>query len=662
MTQASEARAPEGDRPSAPARPGLLARLGGDDAASVLRRYTLSGALWSLVAALLGGLGLAQLAFAIDPPFAALGVGRLDAASRQVLLLGSISLPLAGGLLAAGGLSTASEAIIGRARGAILLWNLGLLLGLAGILVGLLDAQMWAALPAPAAGLICLAALLWTSALVACAGRSGPGPSLPVAAGLLAALGLLVHLGLGSLLAASLQGAAQALAAASLMRGLPDLWLVPASLGLLAALLPAALGRPLFGRRLALLGLWSWTLTASLALPRDLLPDLLPAWLQRPVEAAALLSLAPAVALAALLLGTWIPDDRESEAVDDPASQPATSAPTSQAVEASAASAAWRRLLLAAAALLSASLILGASLLPETRRILIFSTWSPAAAILPPPGPTWLVSICAIWAMAAATRKSDARLRWLARLSLAAVLLGHLPLAPLALAETARASGAAGEMLRLEAWLRLPGHLAFVLAALLACWLVRPAGNAVAGGAAETPGPWSSGWLFMGRPGIWLAGGAALIGACLFVTSLLPLADAVLSRASTRGTSDAFAPGGLAAEGRARYIAEGCVGCHSQRVLDAADPAFGPPTGLRAQAGGPAPIGHRRAGEDLAWAGERYGDAELIRERLAVHAAGGSPAYPWLFERAGPLPAGEAVVQYLAALRGRAQADVEAGP
>ena len=627
-------------------------------AAHLGRQYALSGALWSLTAAGLGLAALGQLAFGIDAPIAALGFGRLDVAYRQALLFGALSLPMAGGLLAACGLADRPSAWR-PARLALITWNLGLGLGVLGILAGFMQADAWAALPSASLVLVWLGALAWVAALWDCLGAPGRPLGLVGAAALLAAAGLLLGLGLGALLMVSVTGAGQALAGPLVARGLPALWALPAALGLLAAMLPEAAGRPLYGRRLAFGGLWLWVATAALALPRDLLPELLPDWLSRPVEAASILGLAPAIALGALLLGTFLGQ---------------AASPDSDAVPGAAALSDrrwWIRLLIGAALALATGLLVDAALTGAARRAFQFSTWSPTAALVPPPGACWLVSVAAGWALLGKLEPRGARLRWLVPIALAAVLLGSLPLAPLALAESA--AGASAALLRLEAQLRLPGLLAFGLVAALLCeagWraLRQP----------EAPGPtaWSQpGDAPLAAPA-WLAACAALLVAILFVSCLLPLADPAMSRTGARAAARQVTAGSLMADGRDIYVAEGCIVCHSQRVRDSGDAAFGLPMALEDYSGGPPLAGLRRAGPDLAWAGERFDEAgidagqatgaleaSLLAERLAAHAAGGVPAYPWLFERAGPLPAGRALVAYLNGLRSRAGSlPMEASP
>ena len=625
-------------------------------AARMGRQYAFSGALWSLAAAGLGLAAQGQLALGVDAPIAALGFGRLDVAYRQALLFGALSLPLAGGLLAACGLAD-RPAAWRTARLALRIWNLGLGLGLLAILAGFMQADAWLAMPSLALAMIWLAALAWTLALRTCLDPAERPLGLVGAAGLLAAAGLLLCLGLGALLMASVSGAGQALAGALIARGLPALWALPAAVGLLAAMLPEAAGRPLFGRRLAYSGLWLWSATAALALPRDLLPELLPAWLSRPVEAASVLGLAPAVALGAVLSGTFL----GRPAATEPASTEAG------AVERRG----WLWLLIGAALALTVGLLADVAVTGMARRALQFSTWSPAAALVPPPGAAWLTSVAAAWALFGQSETSGARVRWLVSSAFGALTLGALPLAPLALAEAA--AGASDDLLRLEAQLRLPGLLAFAVVAAVLCesgWRLHRA--------PEAPGPtaWSRPVAAPLAAPAWLNASTALLVAILFVSCLLPLADPAMSTPGTRAAARQIAPGSLSADGRDIYVAEGCIVCHSQRVRDSGDAAYGLPMALGDYVGGPPLAGLRRAGPDLAWAGERFDEAgidsgpggdslaaSLLAERLAAHAAGGTPAYPWLFERAGPLPAGRALVAYLNGLRSRAASlPAEASP
>lgn len=117
----------------------------------------------------------------------------------------------------------------------------------------------------------------------------------------------------------------------------------------------------------------------------------------------------------------------------------------------------------------------------------------------------------------------------------------------------------------------------------------------------------------------------------------------------------------LVEAGRAVYIAEGCIHCHSQYVR---------PVGLDAELWGPVTvpeealsqrpvlIGNRRQGPDLANIGQRrskdWNRRHLIHPR-AVSPGSRMPSYPHLF--AGDAARGEALLVYLNQLRPALKAD-----
>lgn len=107
--------------------------------------------------------------------------------------------------------------------------------------------------------------------------------------------------------------------------------------------------------------------------------------------------------------------------------------------------------------------------------------------------------------------------------------------------------------------------------------------------------------------------------------------------------------------GRAVYIAEGCIHCHSQyvRPVGLDDALWGPVTSPgEALAQKPVLIGNRRQGPDLANVGLRrspdWNRRHLIDPR-AVSPGSRMPAYAHLFEADGAR--GEALLAYLDQLR-----------
>jgi hypothetical protein len=638
-------------------------------AARVCRAYALSGAVWAVVAAT-AALGL-MLSVGAGQNFgwSALGAGRLNAVYVHAAFFGAISLPLAGALLSATGLETAPDAFLRRAGRALWLWNASLVIAvLAMLFLGRwgMRPEVWAAAPALADGLLWVAALLWAWALWSTASRVPP--PLPVATwfGLAAAVGLLLYLGLGLVLSATMAGANQALAGALYRRGLTVLWAAPAAFGLAAAILPGTVRAPLFGRRAILLGLAGWVALGALALPQDLVPDLVPAWLIRPAEAASLLLLVPAVLLGIGLLGTLI------GAARDPWTRAATPDPGPPGVGQATGDlpSLWIvRLGIAGTVLLLAAAVASAALLPAGQRILQFTAWDPATGLAPPMAGLWLLAIAAGYALiyvsgGAVAASSIKRHAWVA---LAGAALCVLPLPLLGLAgaalEVARVLDAAGigsvpaegaALLRAEAWLRLPGALVVWFSALW--WL---ANTWRAGSSTELRGQyWPQGRAPYLSPTTLVGATLAVLGASLFVTVFLPLADPTALAPGPRAAARQVVADSLRDEGRQRFVAEGCVACHTQRVRDPADAIpFGPPTERGDFALGPALAGQRRAGPDLAWVGDRL-DGEALAARLsAVHGPGGAPSFGWLFETGGPSPGGMAVVDYLAGLRAEASGD-----
>jgi cytochrome c oxidase cbb3-type subunit 2 len=94
----------------------------------------------------------------------------------------------------------------------------------------------------------------------------------------------------------------------------------------------------------------------------------------------------------------------------------------------------------------------------------------------------------------------------------------------------------------------------------------------------------------------------------------------------------------LQLEGRDVYIANGCVGCHSQRIRPcrAETERYGP-SSVAGESGWDHPFlwGSKRTGPDLARVGGRYSDewqrAHLYNPRNVVPESK-MPAYPWLVE------------------------------
>lgn len=133
----------------------------------------------------------------------------------------------------------------------------------------------------------------------------------------------------------------------------------------------------------------------------------------------------------------------------------------------------------------------------------------------------------------------------------------------------------------------------------------------------------------------------------LFLPLSLPRTVAVSPGAPARDIPSV----GARAEGRAVYVAEGCVVCHTQRVRALeADRAYGPALLPGDYGSGPALAGQRRWGPDLAWVGDRYRDRAALEVSLARHGPSGTPSFGWLFDDEVLGPRGQALVDYLAGL------------
>jgi hypothetical protein len=152
------------------------------------------------------------------------------------------------------------------------------------------------------------------------------------------------------------------------------------------------------------------------------------------------------------------------------------------------------------------------------------------------------------------------------------------------------------------------------------------------------------------RPATLVGAVAGGLLAALFVAVFLPLADPATAETTARSAARDLAASPLRLAGRARYAAEGCGECHTQRVRAAPpDAELGPP-GLRGDYGaGPALAGDRRLGPDLMWIGDRHpAAADLGQALTAAHGPDG--AVPLAASTAGDEAAG-ALVDYLLGLR-----------
>lgn len=590
-----------------------------------VRGWWLSAAIWGALALLAALLVEAQIVWAWAPPGPVLGVGRLLAVYRLAARLGAFALPLMA-LLARAPAADADRAEAQPLGWALLLWNSGLLVAVLGVLTGWMRPEPWAPQPAPADLLLLAGAVAWLRRVWRLAGPQPEGaPRAAVAAG----IALLACLALGGILVQALGGVGQALGGALMGRGLDDLFLLTAAFGAGATLLPRLSGRPLFGRHVWTWGLWAWLAWAASRLPADLAPDLLGSGATRAMDALAPLGLVPLVLLAVSLAGCFVGAPLAEEA------RARLRHPEAVLIQVGLAVLILWRLIEAATS-------------PAATRLLQFTAAAPRAWELPSWAGWWCLSAGLVWRLAGG--RALPRGGWIAAVAALGALSQGLLMLPLALVNLA--AGPSSEILALEAGLRLPPTLLLLAAWTLPAALLWRAGRSPVLGAPaadEVRSPDRRRIADEG-PGWYGASVAALLVAGLLLAVIVPLA----SQGGALGPSGAVPEADLArgddlAPGRAAYVADGCVFCHSRRIREGWDPeTMGPATRPAAQGLVPSLAGLRRSGPDLSWLGERLVDAP---ERVAVHALGGRPAFPWRFDASGAGPEGADLMDYLAALR-----------
>ncbi len=591
------------------------------------RACGLTGAAWGLVASTCALWALASLGLGWPSPVAALSVGRMLAAALQAGTLGAVSLSLAAGWLRfALAPSEANRRPIG-AWASVLLWNVGVAITVGSDLA--FGASSEPLTPPLAAGAVLwIAALLWLVAIWRAVPSAPDQPAVGSWFGVLAAVGLVAAQSVG-LLVPLLGGAAQAIAGAVYARCLLGLWAVPAGIGLAAMVLPLAIGRPLYGHRLAV-GAWvSWLVLVPMALARDLPPDLLQGWPARLVLACTVLQAVPGLLCLVLIGGTLVGEERR-----------------------------WPRgsaaFLMAGVVAASLGMLSDAALTAFVPRQVQFSAWS-SAMPLPPlwPGP-WLMAMGAgyLAMMGRAPSRWPMSLRRHLLVALAATAALVAVRGPQGLAEIAGGGSAwlaegSSQAVRMAAGLMVPGGILLWLAAWV--WF----GNCVASPHAvptsELRLPVVAAQALSGDVIRWAAVVAIALG--LLVSIFVPLVLPATVTPSERSAARTFLPGSSRERGQAVYVAEGCAMCHTQRVrADQADQPYGPPTVPGDYGAGPAVAGERRWGPDLAWVGDRFPDRGALALRLAVHGPDGVPAFGWLFGADGATTDGDAVVDYLVGL------------
>lgn len=572
---------------------------------AIVRRYALAGVAWAVVAAVMALGALAPLSLGWGAPWPVLGVGRLDGAYRLVALWGATWLPLMAGLLWLADLGAAAPRAVRAAGYGFWLWQAALLAGVAAILLGFAAPDPWSASPAPIQLLLWLAVALSLWALWSALAAAGTGVNMAGAGALVAGVALLATQTV-VLLGAVVAGVGQAVVFSFVVRLQGTLCVPLAGLALACAVLPTALGRPLYSRKLLLTGWMLWVPIAVLAAGQDLIPGLYPPFLVPVVTAAAVLWLLPVAMVAVAVFGTWVGEPVHGI-------HPVATF-----------------LSLAMLAVLAAAVSRLGILLVD-QEALAFTAIDPAHVLVPP------LVMGGWWAAGAAygilqTGDLDRRPRQHLVLLAAASLLATVPLMAVALAEAT--SGPSAALASLEAGLRLPGAVAQLAAVVVWAAAVRASPVRQREGL-PLPSP--------DRPpmtplAVAIATAGALVAA-LFLALFVPLADPDALRATPLVAARDVAAAPLRAEGRRRYVAEGCVACHTQRVSGAeADGRMGPLLRRGDYGPGPALVGQRRMGPDLAWVGDRHATPEELAAAMAPHGAGGGVPLPTLLadDRGGP--------------------------
>ena len=271
--------------------------------------FLVFGALWLLAATALALVGSVQLH---NPGFlseaAWMTYGRVRPAMSNALIYGwgfnaafAVLLWLMA-RLSDSMLRGASLAVVGG-----LFWNLGVGLGVAGILVGDSTGQVGLEMPRYVAPLLFVA-----YALVAVVGvlafRFGRSPWVYVSQWyLLAALfwfPWLYSVAQATVLYSDTPGVIQAIASNWYAYNVYGLWLAPIGLAAIYYLLPKVLGQPIQEYGSARMAFWCWGLFASWAGAARLLGGPVPAWVQAAGTAACLLLLIPVVVIAVNHFGT----------------------------------------------------------------------------------------------------------------------------------------------------------------------------------------------------------------------------------------------------------------------------------------------------------------------------------------------------------------------
>ena len=241
-----------------------------------------SGLIWLLVGLVLSLLASLKLHAPECLPFAWAGLGRLQAAASNVLLLGAASqtgLGIALWLLVHLGkteLACWGSAVIGT-----VIWNLALTAGVPALLLGASTGIPGLELPA-SLGVILLVGYLLVAgngiaAIVTCR-RDGYAPAQWFIFGALLWFGWLYGTALVTTLLFPGRGVLNALAAGWFSQGLNWLWLAPLALASLYHFIPELTGKALRSPELAPLAFWTLALFGGWTAAAGMVGGPLPAW------------------------------------------------------------------------------------------------------------------------------------------------------------------------------------------------------------------------------------------------------------------------------------------------------------------------------------------------------------------------------------------------
>jgi cytochrome c oxidase cbb3-type subunit 1 len=268
-----------------------------------------SSILWLVVGsvlALIAAIKLHTPAFLADCEF--LTYGRVYPAARAALAYGwGINVGLAVALWLMARLARATLPGGGLLIVAGAFWNLGVKLGVLGLLAGWSTSVPWLELPRQVVPLLLVAYAL-AAAWVIGALRHGSSPRLYVSQWwVLVAIFSFPWLWATAeamLFFAPVRGTVQSVVAAWFAQGFLLLWFVPLALAVIYYLLPKLLGKPIRAYHLAAFGFWTYVVCAGWVGAARLAGAPVPAWTPAAGTVASLMLLVPLAIIAVNLLGT----------------------------------------------------------------------------------------------------------------------------------------------------------------------------------------------------------------------------------------------------------------------------------------------------------------------------------------------------------------------